>query len=187
MSPQENLDLNLDSTPIIEWLARARKEGELDRDGLRRSLIARLIWQSSYMRPAGIIEAVRMCFGWQGDDLRSTLAKDIWILRKATKSRFRPLVYSTKPNQRGFWFRGRPPLDRAIVEGIIKGASQVDPRRIEILKRKTTAERFAIGCQMTEGFWAGEAFRLRAYNPHLSREESLRLARLRYHESNQSK
>ncbi|MFN8442364.1 MAG: hypothetical protein U0175_16435 [Caldilineaceae bacterium] len=48
MSPQDNLDLNLDSTPIIEWLARERQEGKLDRDGLRRSLIARLIWQSSY-------------------------------------------------------------------------------------------------------------------------------------------
>lgn len=36
MSPPENLDTNLDlkldSTPIIEWLAQARKEGKLDRD-----------------------------------------------------------------------------------------------------------------------------------------------------------
>lgn len=187
MSPPENLDTNLDlkldSTPIIDWLAKARKEGKLDRDGLRRSLIARLIWQSSFMRPTGIIEAVRMVFGWQHKDPRRTLAEDIWILRKATKNRYRPLIYSRQPNRRGFWFRGRPSLDPMLVRGIIEGASQVNPKRIAILQKKTVAERCAIGFKMTEGFWAGEAFRLRAYNPHLSQDEALRLARLRYHES----
>lgn len=181
-----NLDLNLDSTPIIEWLAKARKEDKLERDGIRRSLIARLIWQTSYMRSFGIIEAVRMVYGWQKNvDPRITLAQDIWVLRKATKSRFRPLVYVKKDDQRGFWFRGRPSLDPALVRGIIEGASQVNPKRIEILKRKSMAERFSIGFKMTEGFWAGEGFRLRAYHPELSREEAICLARKLYHQSNQ--
>src|SRR3712207_1510165 len=45
-SPMSEIDLQLDSTPILHWLAQARKPGEPAGPALRRSLIARMIWQA---------------------------------------------------------------------------------------------------------------------------------------------
>jgi len=173
------IDLNLDSTPIITWLAQARQAGNLDGPALRQSLIARMIWQVSYQSNTGLIENVAYLIGrrtW-GENPRATLADDIWQLRHAFAKKRKRLTYNRKPGRRGFYIKGRPRLAPELERVIAQAFAEVNLARMAIFRKRTPAEKFAIAVKMTEGAFEGEAFRLRVRYPHLSKEEALRLVR----------
>lgn len=152
MDRRNLLDLNLDSTPIITWLATARQAGDLDQPGLRRSLIARLIWQVSYQKSPGLIESVAYLLGWRtwGEEPRATLAADIEVLRPALALAGKRLAFSVKPGQRGFYFHGRPLLDPQLEQGTVGAVMEVDPAQLQIRSRMTPAERFSQVAAMIE-------------------------------------
>ena len=183
MSPPEkldtNLDLTLDSTPIIEWLAQARKEGKLDRDGLRRSLIARLIWQSSYQHAHGLIENIAYLTRhdiW-GEQPRATLAIDIQLLRKALSNHGYRLCYSAKRCKDGYYFQGRPLLDPVLEKKMIFSMREVDPEQMVLARKLSIQDRFAIGFAMIRSAERAGVYRLRSRNHNLSEEEALQMVR----------
>jgi hypothetical protein len=173
--PSSELDLNLDSTPIITWLAQARKAGQLDRTALRRSLIARMIWQASYQRSPGLIDNVAYLLGWKiwGDNPRCTLAGDVRWLRKTLAAAGHRLAYSNQPGQLGYYMRGRPSLDPRLVAGIHGALVEVDPVQMAIMRQHTPAERFGQAASMIEFVQRVAAARLRQRQPDLSEDESL--------------
>jgi hypothetical protein len=179
MDKRNPLDLNLDSTPIITWLAAARQAGDLDRPGLRRSLIARLIWQVSYQRSPGLIENVAYLLGWRiwGENPRATLAEDIWALRQALAMEGKRLAFCVKPGQRGFYVRGRPLLDPQLEKRMLGAMAEVDSAQLAITRRLPMVERFAQGFSMIEAIERAGAYRLRIRQPHLSEAEALYLTR----------
>lgn len=179
MDKRNLLDLNLDSTPIITWLAAARQAGLLDQTGLRRSLIARLIWQVSYQRSPGLIDNVAYLLGrrvW-GENPRATLAEDILILRRALAAEGKRLAFSLRPGQRGFYFRGRPMLDPHLEKLMLGAIAEVDPVQMAITHRLSMAERFAQGFSMIAAAERAGAYRLRLRQPQLSEAEALYLTR----------
>jgi hypothetical protein len=173
------LDLNLDSTPIIDWLANVRQAGILDRPALRRSLIARMIWQVSYQRSPGLIDNVAYLLGYKvwGENPRATLAEDIIILRRALAAEGKLVAFSSRPGQRGFYFRERPTLDGHLEKLMLGAIAEVDPVQMAITRRLSTAERFAQGFSMIAAAERAGAYRLRVRQPHLSEEEALYLTR----------
>jgi len=175
------LDLNLDSTPITTWLAQQRTTATLDPAALRRSLIARMIWQVSYQRSPGLIANVAYLLGWRtwGAQPRTTLAADICLLRRALAAAGHHLAYSIDPANRGLYIRGRPALDPQLERGIRGAFAEVDPAQTAILARQTPAERFAEAAAMIEFVQQAGALRLRQRQPHLSEEQALYLVRQR--------
>jgi hypothetical protein len=179
--PTVELDLNLDSTPIITWLAQARQRGELDRVALRRALIARMIWQASYQRSTGLIENVAYLVGrrtW-GETPRATLAADILALRRALAVLGHRLAYSNGSPGKGYYIKGRPALDPQLEHGIRGAIAEVDPAQIAILRQLTPAERFAQAAAMIEFVQNAGALQLRRRQPHLSETQALYLIRQR--------
>ena len=176
---ESDLDLALDSTPIITWLARQRRAATLDPTALRRSMIARMIWQVSYQCSPGLIANVAYLLGWRtwGEHPRTTLAADIYVLRYALAAAGHHLAYSIKPNQRGFYIQGRPALDPQLERGIEGAFAEVDPAQTAILAHQTPAERFAEAAAMIEFVQQAGALRLRQRQPHLSEEQALYLVR----------
>jgi hypothetical protein len=173
------IDLQLDSTPIIHWLAQTRNTGRLAGPALRRSLIARMIWQASYQRSPGLIDNVAYLLGRQiwGGQPRTTLASDILALRRALADAGQRLRYSNRPGQKGFYVQGRPPLDAELVQGIYGAMAEVDPAQMAIIRRLTPAQRFAQAMSMIDFVHKVGARRLRHRQPYLSEQEALRLAR----------
>lgn len=173
------LDLNLDSTPIITWLAQARKSGHLDQVGLRRSLIARMIWQISYQRSPGLIENVAYLLGWRvwGEEPRQTLCQDILFLRQALALKGERLAYSRWPGRQGFYIQGRPSLDVMLERRMLRALAEVDPAQIAILRKLSSQERYAQGFSLIDAAERAGAYRLRVRQPHLSEEQALYLAR----------
>ncbi len=176
---ESDLDLHLDSTPITAWLAQQRRAATLSPAALRRSLIARMIWQVSYQRSPGLIANVAYLLGWRtwGEHPRTTLAADICILRRTLATAGHQLAYHIKPNQRGFYIRGRPALDLQL-ERRMKGAiAEIDPAQMAITRRLTTAQRFAQAMSMIEFVTNVGAYRLQQRQPALSWQEALQRAR----------
>lgn len=173
------IDLNLDSTPIITWLAHARKAGRLDQDALRRSLIARMIWQASYQRSPGLIDNVAYLVGWRvwGEDPRATLAADILALRRALAAAGHQLAYSNDPQRKGYYIQGRPLLDPQLARGIRGAMAEVDLQQMAIIRLKTPAWRVAQAASMIAAAEEVGAYRLRLRRPHLTSLEALRLVR----------
>lgn len=175
MSVPDNLDLNLDSTPIIEWLANALKEGKFDRDGIRRSLIARLIWKVSFQPPTALIGNVTYLLGrkiWC-ENPRQTLASDILCLRQ--KLRWTPyrLSYSRKSEYHGFYFHGRPTLDPQLERRMVGAMSEIDPAQMAIISRLSSAQRFAQMASIIEFTERVGALQLRERQPFLNQEQAL--------------
>jgi hypothetical protein len=175
------LDLNLDSTPIITWLAQARQRGKLDWPALRRSLIARMIWQASYQRSPGLIDNVAYLVGWRiwGEQPRTTLAADILALRRALAGVGHRLAYSNDPQRKGYYVRGRPALDPKLVKGIRGAMAEVDLQQMEIIRRQTPAWRVGQAASMVMAVEEVGAYRLRLRRPQLTVQEALRLIRQR--------
>jgi hypothetical protein len=173
------LDLNLDSTPIITWLAQARQVGHLDQTSLRRSLIARLIWQVSYQRSPGLIENVAYLLGWRvwGENTRRTLSRDILILRQALAMIGERLAYSHQPAHKGFYIQGRPLLDAQLERRMLQALAEVDPAQIAILRQLSPQERYVQGFSMIDAVERAGAYRLRVRQPRLSEEQALYLTR----------
>ncbi|MFN8489095.1 MAG: hypothetical protein U0350_16020 [Caldilineaceae bacterium] len=174
-----SIDLNLDSTPIITWLAQARKEGQLVGPALRRSLLARMIWQVSYQRSTGLIENVAYLIGWRtwGEKPRATLAEDIRMLRHALATAGHHLAYSGQPNHKGFYIRGRPLLDPQLERRMIGAMAEIDPVQMEITRQLTPAQRFAQAMSMIDFVTKAGVYRLRLRQPSLSLEEAQRWVR----------
>ena len=173
------IDLNLDSTPIITWLAQARQAGNLDGPALRRSLLARMIWQVSYQRSIGLIENVAYLIGWRtwGEKPRATLSADILILRQQLAAVGQRLAYSCQPDHKGFYVRGRPLLDPQLEQRMIGAMAEIDPVQMEITRRLTPAQRFAQAMSMIDFVTKAGVHRLRQRQPSLSLEEAQRWVR----------
>ena len=135
---ESDLDLDLDSTPIITWLAQQRRAATLAPAALRRSLIARMIWQIAYQRSPGLIANVAYLLGWRtwGEHPRLTLAADIYVLWYELATAGHHLAYSIKPNQRGFYIQGRPALDPQLERGIEAPSPKLTLHRQQSLPAK---------------------------------------------------
>lgn len=173
------IDLNLDSTPIITWLAQARQTGHLDGPALRRSLLARLIWKVSYQGETGLIENIAYLIGrrtW-GEYPRATLAQDICALRHALATIGYHLTYSNRPVHKGFYIRGRPLLDPQLERRMIGAMAEIDPVQMAITRQLSVAARVAQALSMIDAAEQAGVYRLRLRKPHLSEQEALRMIR----------
>ncbi len=173
------IDLNLDSTPIITWLAQARQTGHLDEPALRRSLLARMIWQVSYQSNTGLIENVAYLIGWQtwGANPRVTLAQDIYALRHALATIGYHLAYSRHAVHKGFYLRGRPMLDPQLERRMIGAMAEIDPAQMAITRKLSVADRVAQALSMMDAAEQAGVYRLRLRKPHLSEQDALRIIR----------
>ncbi|CAN5694222.1 hypothetical protein BH10CHL1_BH10CHL1_03730 [soil metagenome] len=173
------VDLNLDSTPIITWLAQARKEARLDLPALRRSLIARMIWQVSYQHSTGLIENIAYLIGrraW-GENPRATLAADMLYLRRVLAIAGHHLAYSQQSEHRGFYIPGRPLLDPQLERRMLGAMAEIDPAQMAITRQLTPAQRFAQAMSMIDFVTRVGVYRLRQRQPTLSLEEAQRQVR----------
>lgn len=179
---ESDLDLALDSTPIITWLAQQRRAATLAPAALRRSLIARMIWQVSYQRSPGLIANVAYLLGWRtwGEHPRLTLAADICMLRRALASAGHHLAYHNQLQRRGFYIHNRPSLDPKLEQGIIDAMRLVNRKRIMALRHLTIPERAKIGFQLIATNELAAVCRLQLRYPELSERQVLRLYRMGY-------
>ncbi len=150
-----------------------------DRTTARRAALLKILQHERYLTRAQLIVRVedklgKGCFGesaWE-----DTFYRDMQVVKRAFSAAGHELAYSRSRKLPGYYLRGEPPVS-AELSSILKGCvAQVDPAQIEILKRLTPAQRFRMGCSMTDLAVKVVAYRIRLKNPELSLAEAQRLA-----------
>jgi hypothetical protein len=105
------------------------------------------------------------CFGTAWQDV---FFRDMRLVKAALKAAGFQLAYSRSSQRPGYYLKGQPAISEGLANIIRKSAAEVDPQQIEIFRRLSPAERFRLGCSVTDTARNAVAYRLRQQDPGLS-------------------
>jgi hypothetical protein len=106
------------------------------------------------------------CFGEKS--WKDTFYRDLRVIKEALHSAGYVLKYSRSQTRIGYYLEGQPVVSPALAAQIRGAVDEADPLQIEIFKTLTPAQRFRLGCSVTNAGIRAAAFRLRQDNPALS-------------------
>lgn len=142
-----------------------------DRATARRAALLKILQHERYLTREQLIVRVedklgKGCFG--ASAWKDSFYRDMQVVKRALTAAGHELAYSRSRKRPGYYLRGEP-LVSAELSSILKGCvAQVDPAQIAILKRLTPAQRFRMGCEITDLAVSVVAHRIRLRNPELS-------------------
>jgi hypothetical protein len=113
------------------------------------------------------------CFGAAWQDV---FYRDMRLVKSALKAAGFQLAYSRSSKRSGYYLKGQPELSEQLANTIRQSAGEVDPKQVKIFHRLSPAERFRLGCSVTDTARNAVAYRLRQQNPELSPVEASLLA-----------
>jgi hypothetical protein len=120
----------------------------------RRQLVARL---TSRLGPG--------CFGSAWEDV---FYRDMRVVKAALAAAGYRLCYSRDPKRPGYYLAGQPEISDELRNTIRQSVAEIDQAQIEVLRRLTPANRFRLGCSVTDTARDAVAYRLRQQDPQLS-------------------
>ncbi len=171
--------MKIDNLPQNMSEVLLRDAAERDLTTKRRALLCRILYHERYLTRDQLIVRVESwvgkgCFGSRAWE--DTFFRDMRLVRQALKAEGYLLRYSRKQGLEGYYLAGEPRISETLQRIFAGAAAEIDPRQMEVVHRLTTAERFQIGCSMTDAVLDARAYRLREKNPELDEAESHRLA-----------
>lgn len=113
------------------------------------------------------------CFGAAWQDV---FYRDLRLVKSALKAAGFQLAYSRSSKRSGYYLKGQPELSEQLANTIRQSAAEVDPKQVKIFQRLSPAERFRLGCSVTDTARNAVAYRLRQQNPGLSPVQASLLA-----------
>jgi hypothetical protein len=137
------------------------------------------LWQERFLRRAQLIARVegelgRGCFGvsaWE-----DTFYRDIRVVKQALQAAGYRLAYRRNPTRPGYYLLDQPALGDQLAEALDGSLAEVDPAQIAIYRAMPPAERFRLGCSISDAARRAVAYRIQQRNPGLSLAEANRLA-----------
>jgi hypothetical protein len=145
----------------------------------RRAALLEILWNERYLTRSQLIARVELrlgknCFGisaWE-----DTFFRDVRFVKQAFEAAGHQLLYSRKNEQPGYYLAGQPALSSEFKQVLKGSASEVDQRQIDIYRKLSFAERFHLGCAISDIARKVVAYRIRQDNPLLSLAEANRMA-----------
>jgi hypothetical protein len=150
-----------------------------DRTTARRTCLLEILWNERYLTREQLILRVeaqlgRGCFG--DSAWKDTFYRDMRVVKRAFQAAGYDLIYRRNPKQPGYALRGQPPLEANLAKTLDSSVAEVDRAQIAILRSKTIAERFQMGCSISDTARRVVAYRIMKRHPQLSLAEANRLA-----------
>ena len=105
------------------------------------------------------------CFGSAWEDV---FYRDMRVVKAALAAAGYRLRYSRDPKRPGYYLAGQPALSDELQKTIRQSVAEIDPAQIRIFRHMTPADRFRLGCSVTDTARNAVAYRLRQQNPQLS-------------------
>lgn len=145
----------------------------------RRTRLSRILYHERYLTREQLIVRVEWllgkdCFGKQA--WKDSFYRDMHVVKRAFKAQGYDLKYSRKTGAEGYYLAGEPRISETLRRIIAGAAAEIDPKQMEVIHKLSLAERFEIGCSMSDAARDAKAYRLRLKNPELSETEALRLS-----------
>jgi hypothetical protein len=164
---------------IRRLIGQARRINQRDLATARRVILLEILWHERYLTRPQLITRVegvigRGCFGT--DDREDTFYRDMRLVKRALKAAGYQLSFSRRPQQPGYYLLGQPALSRELTEILEHSVAEVDPMQIRIFRQMIPAERFRLGCSISDTARQVVAYRIRLRNPELTQAEANILA-----------
>lgn len=105
------------------------------------------------------------CFGSAWEDV---FYRDMRVVKAALAAAGYRLRYSRDPKRPGYYLAGQPGISDELRKTIRQSVAEIDQAHIEVLRRLTPANRFRLGCSVTDTARDAVAYRLRQQDPQLS-------------------
>lgn len=145
----------------------------------RRALLLEILWHERYLTRAQLIARVEGhlghgCFGasaWEDNFYR-----DLRVVKQAFEAAGFRLAYSRSAAHPGYYLEGQPAVSEELAEILRKTAAQVDPNQIAVLRRLSPAQRFRLGCSVSDAARKVVAYRIRQRHPELTPDQANILA-----------
>ena len=145
----------------------------------RRTALVRIMLHERYLTREQLIVRVEGilgngCFGrsaWEDNFFR-----DMRVVKAAMKAAGYRVVYSRSSTRLGYYLHGQPTVSTELSEILRQSGLEVDSTQLKILQKMTPAERFRLGCSVTDTARNAVVFRLRQSHPGMSLSEASYIA-----------
>ena len=154
----------MDITSIHQKTMETLLQDAIDRDPVtaRRAHLLKILLHERYLTRRQLIVRVegllgKGCFGeaaWE-----DTFYRDMRIVKKALHASGYQLMYSRKANQPGYYLYQQPAVSAELAAILAHSVSDVDPAQIRIWRAMPPAERFRLGCSITDAARQAVAYR----------------------------
>jgi hypothetical protein len=170
----------MDTTAIPQKALGILLRDALDRDIVtaRRVRLLGILLHERYLTRRQLIVRVegllgKGCFGKKAWE--DTFYRDMCTVKEALKAAGYQLKYSRRAIQPGYYLFQQPAISPDLAAILAHSIAEVDPIQIEIWKRMSPAERFRLGCSITDS--ARRVAIYRQQHPGFTRPEVDELAR----------
>jgi hypothetical protein len=139
----------------------------------RRTHLLKILLHERYLSREQLIVRLegllgKGCFGkgaWE-----DTFYRDMRIVKKALQAAGYRLKYSRNPGRPGYYIHLQPAISDELAEILAHSVAEVDPAQIRIWRQMSPAERFRLGCSITNSARKAVAYR----QQHLSPAEKMK-------------
>jgi hypothetical protein len=150
-----------------------------DRTTARRACLLKILWQERHLTREHLVTRVeaemgKNCFG--DSAWKDTFSRDMRVVRRALLAAGYQLVYRRNLKQPGYELLNQPPIGPDLARILDGSTSDVDSNQIAVLRRLSAAERFRLGCSISDTARTAVAHRIQQRNPSLRLVEAHRLA-----------
>lgn len=167
----------MDITPLPQKCLEVLLLDVIERDlcAARRTALIRILLHERFLTRDHLIMRVECllgkgCFGnlaWEDNFFR-----DMRVVKAAMKAADYRIVYSRSSTRPGYFLHGQPSVSTELSEILRQSGLEVDSAQLKILKKMTPADRFRLGCSITDTARNAVVFRLRKNNPEMGLSEA---------------
>jgi hypothetical protein len=171
----------MDITPLPQKCLEVLLLDVIERDlcVARRTTLIRILLHERFLTRDHLILRVESllgkgCFGnmaWEDNFFR-----DMRVVKAAMKAAGYRVVYSRSLTRPGYFLHGQPSVSPELSEILRQSGLEVDSAQLKILRNMTPADRFRLGCSITDTARNAVAFRLRQSHPGMSLSEASYIA-----------
>ena len=145
----------------------------------RRIALLKILLKERYLTRPQLITRVEnllstSCYGvsaWE-----DVFYRDVRVVKQAFLAAGYVLRYSRSAENPGYYLQGQPAISAELAEIITHSLNEVDPIQLRTFQRMVPAERFRLGCSVTDAAVNAVAYRIMQSNPGIDLTKASYLA-----------
>ena len=150
-----------------------------DRTTARRAWLLKILLQERNLTRSQLITRVegKLGAGCFGDSAwKDTFYRDMRVVKRALRGAGYQLVYRRNPERPGYELLNQPPIGPDLAKILVGSVAEVNRTQLAVFHRLSTAERFRLGCSVSDTAHTAVSYRKRTAYPRLTKVEASGLA-----------
>jgi hypothetical protein len=146
---------------------------------VRRAALLKILLQERYLTSPQLRVRVQDQLGqtcFSGQYWTRAFFRDVRVVKTSLKESGLELKYSRNPMKKGYFLEGQGVVSKELSQIFKSSVAEVDSIQLSIFLKMTPADRFRLGCSVTDSARNAVAYRIRNKHPELSIEQASFLA-----------